>query len=141
MQDRRVTLSVSIRRVLVALSTAVILSQIPITLAAAWSPLCGPDDYKWCIYANDNHQLPVAAMNGSLNNYNNGAKYYNTEILINDSANGSANWYSSTDVQVYKAAHYAQWDRCTDSGGGWWTIGFFNNDTWSSHLLVSDNAC
>ena len=129
------------RRILVAASAALMMSIMPIALVSSWTTNCSSTGQKWCIYADDNHVPPVAAMNGSFDNYNNGAKYFNTNILINDSANGSANWYSNNAVNSYKAAYQQQYDRCTGEGGGWWTIGFFNNDTWSSHLVVSANAC
>jgi hypothetical protein len=132
---------VFIRRILVAVSAALMISILPTALVSSWTSDCSSTGGKWCIYRDDNHALPVAAMNGNLDNYNNGAKYPNTDTLINDSANGSANWYPSNAVNSYKAAYQQQYDRCTGELGGWWTIGFFNNDTWSSHLIVSPNAC
>ncbi len=80
-------------------------------------------------------------MNGNKDNYNDGAVYPNTSSSINDSANGSQNWYTIFDVQFYTNAYYGGSSLCTNSMSGWKTIGIFNNDKWSSHQLVSTLAC
>lgn len=108
---------------------------------AAWSSDCSSSGGKVCIYADDNWVLPVAAMNGSKDNYADGAKYPNSNTYINDSANGSKNWYSTYDVNHYNDANYKAYSMCTNSLSGWQTIGVFNNDRWSAHLLVSTSSC
>ena len=130
-----------LRRFLASALIASVLASIPLSIAGGWSASCSSSTNKVCIYRDDNWALPLAAMNGSKENYNDGAKYPNTQSLIDNSANGSKNWYSSTDVNHYNNAFYQAYSLCTDSLSGWQTIGFFNNDRWTSHLLVSDAAC
>lgn len=129
------------RRLIHALLFAVILGTVPYVVAGGWSSSCSSSTNKVCIYRDDNWALPVAAMNGSKDNYNDGATYPNSASLVDNSANGSKNWYSSYDVNHYNSAYYQNYSMCTNTNSGWQTIGVFNNDNWSSHLLVSTSAC
>lgn len=131
----------TVKRLAVPLFVAVILSAMPLAGVGAWSTNCGSSN-KVCIYANDGFGLPVAAQNGSNGNYNTGEKYYNSDIYINDSANGGKNFYSANDVIFHNDGGNTGGAFCIDSNLGYSTIGFFNNDRWSSHALIADdNAC
>lgn len=131
----------NVRRIVSSILFAVMLAAVPVAGAIAWSSSCSSGTNKVCIYRDDNWALPVAAMNGSKENYNDGQKYPNSESLVDNSANGSKNWYGSSDINHYNNAFYQAYSMCTNSGTGWQTIGIFNNDRWSSHLVVSGSAC
>ena len=74
------------RRLVIAAISAALLGVVPLTGIAAWSSNCSSSGGKVCIYADDNWVLPVAAMNGSKADYADGAKYPNSNTLINDCA-------------------------------------------------------
>jgi len=121
--------------------SAAIVGVVPMAGAAAWSASCSASTYKVCIYRDDNFGLPLAAVNGSYGTYNDGSKYPNTNDLINDSANGAKNWYSANDVIFYNDPSYQGGSFCVNSLTGFATIGFFNNDRWSSHSVTTSLAC
>ena len=129
------------RLILVPALVAILAGLIPVAGATAWTTNCSSSGQKVCIYRDDNYGLPLAAVNGNYDNYNDGSKYPNTNDNINDSANGAKNWYSSNDVIFYNDANDQGGSFCVNSLTGYQTIGFFNNDRWSSHQVFSSTAC
>jgi len=131
-----------LKRFLAPIAVAGMLLTIPLSGTLAWSSSCGGSSTRVCIFADDGFVDPKAGISGSVSNYNDGSKYYNTNILINDSANGGQNWYSNQAVVFHNDAGNTGGAFCMNPLVGYSTIGWFNNDRWSSHLVgASGSRC
>lgn len=126
-----------LKRLAVPIITAALLVGVPLGAAAAttWYTSCSSSTYKVCIFADDGFVDPKATVNGSVSNYNDGSVYYNTNIKINDSANGAKNWYSNQAVVFHNDGGNTGGAFCVNPLVGYSSIGIFNNDRWSSHLV------
>jgi hypothetical protein len=124
-----------------AILSALLTPLIPL-MASAWSAgnSCGSSTYKICVSLDDNNTVPRATTNDTIASYV-GAKYWNTQILIDNSVSSMQNWYSNQHVDFSQYAGYFGPLFCVPALYGYTSISWWWDDTFSSHFLRTGASC
>lgn len=130
------------RRTVNAVIVALVLSGMiaGVALATTWTTSCSSSTQKICNYKNINLQVPLAAVNGDVNDYAND-KYPNTQDGINDSVSSTVNWYSANKVLWYTDAGPSGSSMCVPPLTAATYVGDAYNDKFSSHVVGLSSTC
>jgi Peptidase inhibitor family I36 len=122
----------------VPLALALLLGAVAASTTMSWTSTCDTGEY--CIHEHVDTGGEVAATTVSVQQYT--GNYPGSSTPINNTASSATNLKSTRDVRMFQDYDYGGIFICIES----WSIdnnfGFFYNDTFSSHLVMSsDNYC
>jgi hypothetical protein len=133
-----------LKRGAAATLSALLLLGVVVTVAmavdASWNATCNAGEI--CNWKHTGYAVPLAATSSSDNNYTEGNDVYpNSQDGINDSVSSVRNMKSSNDAIWYTSAGYSGTPYCVPQGGYQSDQLGFLNDSFSSHLIASSDAC